>query len=223
MIGPGHRRSLRDWLRETVPAATGAVLEQGGKHAATAATWLYARTSPSYVLAPWRVLDELRTDLFRTSLRVDALEVWTRTKGPLMATDRELIEKMAATLPTLADAIRSKDAEIASLRQAAGEDESSDAAALSPVADGLDALVRMVTPAAPDVTPVETVEEIPGAVEGVEGTPGPDPVDGASTDAAPVAPGETSPTESPAPAGEPAGGADTVPTDATTDEDGNPV
>lgn len=197
-------RDLIAWARETAPAAGGAAVR--------GAAYLHDRCSPTYVLAPWRVLDDVRTDLLRTQLRVDALERWTRQKGPLMATDRELIEKLAATLPTLAEAIRTKDAEITQLRQDAGEDEAGDTAALSPLADGLDALVRMVQPAAPDVTPVETVEEIPGEVDGVEGTPGPDTTtEAGGADAAPVAPGETSPDETPAAAGEPAGGAETVP------------
>lgn len=97
--------------------------------------------------------------------RIEAAEQNITSMGELMATDRDLIQKIAAALPVLADAVRAKDAEIARLRTEASEDEAADTAALSPVAEAIDALVAAASPAAPDVTPVDTVEDVPGSLE----------------------------------------------------------
>jgi uncharacterized coiled-coil protein SlyX len=135
------------------------------------ATYVADRVSPTYLIAPWALMDRLRSAVARLYTRADLQDARLTRLEKRMATDRDLIERLAAALPVIADGIRAKDARIAELEGNAAGDEAADTAALSPVADAVDALVAAVSPAAPDVTPVENVEDVPASVDGVVGEP----------------------------------------------------
>lgn len=107
---------------------------------------------------PFRRMHYLEVGLLKALRKIRKLE-------NTVATDRELIAKMAAVLPVLADAVRAKDADIAQLREEAGRDEADDTAALTPIVNGLDALVAAVTPQAPNIPPVDNVEDVPVVVD----------------------------------------------------------
>lgn len=105
-----------------------------------------------------------------------------------MAADRDLIESLAALIPTIVDGVDQlvtdrnawRDRALAA-EGAAVTDEADDLAALTPLRDGLAALAAKLAPAAPEVEPVP-VEELPGAVDAV---PDPAPAEQAPAEQAP--------------------------------------